>query len=76
MACPGCTSEHGGVYIADCRQCALREIVNGPEFFAALRAGKITPAYAARLSALGDVENVHAEVKALAKTMMMGATPA
>jgi len=77
MSCTGCASPWGGLYITGCRACTLRDIANGPEFFASLRACKLTPAYMARLQTLGAVvEDVHAEVKAVAKTLFMGATRA
>lgn len=76
MTCAGCASPNGGLAIAGCRQCLLRDIARGPEFFASMRAGKLTAAYAARLQGLGDIEAVHAEVKAVAKTLTMGSTPA
>jgi hypothetical protein len=77
MNCSGCESQAGCVYVAGCRHCALRSIARGPEFFASLRACKLTPAYMARLQLLGSVvEDVHAEVKAAAKTLFTGATRA
>ena len=60
----------------DCRACALRDIARGPHFFASLRAGRITPEYAAQLRPLGDIEATHAEVKAVAKALHTGAVAA
>ena len=74
--CQGCANPEGGLYALGCRSCTLREIVRGPEFFASLRACKLTPAYMARLQLLGSVEDVHEEVKAMAKTLFTGATQA
>lgn len=76
MICAGCDNPTGGLYIAGCRTCALRSIAQGPEFFASMRAGKLTPAYAALLCAHGQVSEVHAEVKAIAKTTIIGSIPA
>lgn len=76
MTCEGCANPNGGIAIVGCRQCALREIARGPAFFASARAGKITPAYAAQLQVLGAVEEVHQEVKAMAKTLTMGSVQA
>ena len=76
MTCTACANPNGGLLIAGCRSCALRDIARGPEFFASMSAGKLTPAYAARLQALGEVEATHAEVKALAKTLLMGSVNA
>jgi hypothetical protein len=75
MSCDGCAVPTGGLYIAGCRQCSLRKIINSPEFFASLRAGKVTPAYAALLCVHGEVAAVHAEVRALAKSIHLGACP-
>jgi len=77
MTCQGCANPEGGIYTIGCRACTLRDIARGPEFFASLRACKLTPAYMARLQLLGSVvEDVHAEVKAMAKTLFTGATRA
>jgi len=65
MSCAGCLNPSGGVYVTGCRKCALRDIARGPEHFASMRAKVLTPAYMARLQALGPVAQVHAEVKAL-----------
>lgn len=54
----------------------MRAIAQGPEFFASLRCGKVTPAYAALLQVHGDVATVHAEVRALAKEIHLNATRA
>lgn len=77
MTCQGCARPEGGTYTLGCRQCTLRDIARGPEFFASLRACKLTPAYLARLQTLGAVvEDVHGEVKAMAKTLFTGAAQA
>ena len=77
MTCPGCANPNGGLLISSCRDCTLRDIARGPEFFASMRAAKLTPAYMARLQALGgNIEDVHAEVKAVAKTLVMGSVNA
>ena len=76
MSCPGCAAPTTGLYVSGCRKCALRAIAQGPEFFASLRCGKVTPAYAALLQVHGDVAAVHAEVRALAKEIHLGATRA
>ncbi len=76
-ACPGCANPAGGIAVTSCRACRLREIARGPAFFASMRAGKLTPAYVEQLAGLGGtIEQAHAEVKAAAKTLSMGATPA
>lgn len=77
MTCEGCANPYGGIFIAGCRPCALRDLATGMLFFASLRAGKLTPEYRAALAPLGeDVAAVHAEVRAMAKTLKMGAIPA
>ena len=69
MTCPGCSNPTGGLVVAGCRQCQLREIASGPEFFASQQARVLTPAYMARLQSLGTVEAVHIEVKAIAEQL-------
>lgn len=77
MTCEGCADPYGGIFIAGCRPCALRDLAGGPDFFASMRAGKLTPSYRAALAPLGeDVAAVHAEVRAMAKTLKTGAVPA
>lgn len=76
MTCAGCANPNGGLYVAGCRVCQLRDIARGPEFYASMRACKLTPAYMARLQSLGEVEAVHAEVKAVEKTLVVGSIPA
>ena len=73
--CKGCASVSGGVFIAGCRQCAVRSLAAGPLFFASMRAGKLTPEYQSALQALGEPAVVHAEVKAAAKGYTTGAAP-
>lgn len=41
-----------------------------------MRCGKVTPAYAALLCVHGPVAEVHAEVRALAKSIHLGSCPA
>ncbi len=65
--CEACSDLRSGIVIAGCRRCALRSIARSPEYFASLKACKLTPAYMARLQTLGVVEQVHEEVKAVAK---------
>lgn len=72
MTCHACTTPNSGVGMLGFRQCQLREIARGPAFFASMLAGKLTPAYAAQCEALGQVKAVHAEVKAVSKTLHMG----
>jgi hypothetical protein len=67
MNCAACENPPAGQYVAGCRRCALRSIARGPEYFASQKACKLTPAYMARLQTLGTVEEVHEEVKAVAK---------
>lgn len=76
MNCPGCEDPNGGIYTAGCRACGLRDLARGPLFFASMRAGRLTPEYVAALRAFGDPEAVHAEVRAVAKQTLMGATRA
>lgn len=76
-ACPGCANPSGGLVIAGCRACLLRDIARGPHFQASMRAGKLTPAYREQLAAVDpDPAKANAEVKAAAKTVFMGATRA
>lgn len=76
MTCEGCLDPALGLYVAGCRECSLRAIALGPEFYASMRAAVITPAYAARLIAFGAVADVHAEVKAIAKRTVVGSVRA
>ena len=76
MTCQACANPSGGLLIAGCRDCTLRDIARGPGFFASMRACKLTPAYMAQLQTLGEVEAVHAEVKEVAKTLFVGAARA
>ena len=75
MTCAGCLNPTGGLYVTGCRQCSLRDISRGPEHFASMRAKVLTPAYMARLQALGPIADVHAEVKALIQSGTLKATP-
>ena len=77
MTCEGGAGPYGVIFIARFRPCPLRDLAGGPDFFASMRAGKLTPSYPAALAPLGeDVAAVHAEVRAMAKTLKMGAIPA
>lgn len=62
--CDACAVPTSGHYRTGCRQCSLRRIARGPEFWASKQAKALTPAYMALLQALGPVEAVHLEVKA------------
>lgn len=77
MNCPGCSNPYGGIFIDGCRACSIRWIAGGPDFFASMRAGKLTPEYRAALAPLGeDVAAVHADVRAMAKSLKRGSIPA
>jgi hypothetical protein len=76
MTCPGCAFPQSGLYIAGCRACTLRDIASGPAFFQSVRASRLSDAYKVQLRALGSVDDAHAEVKAMAKTLFTGATRA
>ncbi len=67
MSCYACDQPLSGLIRAGCRRCALRDIANGPHFFASLQTGSLTPAYRQQLRLLGDEAAVHQEVKAIAK---------
>ena len=69
MTCQACTNPRSGHYTSGCRQCTLRSLARSPEFYASMKACKLTPAYMALLQALGPVESVHAEVKAVAEAL-------
>jgi hypothetical protein len=76
-ACPGCANPHGSTPVPGCRQCAVRELARGPHFFRSMMTGKLTVRYQAALMRLGpDIAKTHEEVKAAAKTITMGSTPA
>jgi len=75
--CLGCANPHGSTPVPGCRQCTLRELARGPLFWESMMTGKLTPRYQAALMRLGqDIAAVHAEVKAAAKKITMGSTPA
>lgn len=75
--CPGCANPSGGLVIVGCRACLLRDIARGTHFQASMRAGKLTPAYREQLAAVDpDPVKANAEVKAAAKTVLMGAVRA
>ena len=77
VACPGCAKPDGSSPVHGCRKCELRELARGPLFWESMMANKLTPAYVAALMRLGpDVSAVHEEVKAAAKTITIGSTPA
>ncbi len=73
MTCQACAEPNGALYLAGCRGCQLRAIACGPHFFASLRAQRLTAEYQALLKPLGDMSDVHREVKAVAKTLLTGA---
>ena len=62
--------------MADCRDCTIRELARGPHFFASKCQNGPTPAYLEALRALGRPTEVHKEVEAVAKTLLMGSTNA
>lgn len=75
--CPGCANPSGGLLIAGCMECLKRDIARGPHFQASMRAGKLTPAYREQLAAVDpDPVKANAEVKAAAKTVLIGAVRA
>lgn len=73
--CTACANPTSGRVTTGCRGCTLREIALGPHFFASI-GRSLTPGYRQQLRALGDEVAVHAEVKAMAKTLHTGATRA
>ena len=73
VTCKACADPRGNSTQAGCRACAIRELARGPLFFASMRAGKLTDEYKAACRALGDVADVHAEVRAAAKGWLTGA---
>ena len=73
IGCQGCADQSGALYINGCRSCAIRALASGPDFFASMRAGTLTPEYVAALRALGDPAEVHAEVRDAAKQHTTGA---
>ena len=73
IGCQGCADQSGALYINGCRSCAIRALATGPDFFASMRAGTLTPEYVAALRALGDPAEVHAEVRDAAKQHTTGA---
>ena len=76
MSCQACADPQSGLLIDGCRNCALRDIARGPEFFNSMRHGRLTDGYKAAVRALGDVAAVHEEVKAVSKTLFMGSVRA
>lgn len=73
MTCPACADPSGLLVQTGCRACSIREIARGPLFFESLRANKLSDGYKAALRTLGDVAEVHAEVRAAAKQYATGA---
>lgn len=73
--CEGCLNPDGGLYMAGCRQCSIRRLARGPEFYASVAAQRIVPAYLETLRALfgDDWKAGHEEVKAEAKRYRTGA---
>lgn len=49
MSCPACAAHAAnplcGDVRPDCMRCTLRELANGPQFFASMRAGGLTRPY-------------------------------
>lgn len=77
MTCPGCANPSGGLLIVGCRACRLRDIAKGPHYDASRRQKRMTRAYRAELARLGpDPVAANEEVKAAAKTVLMGAVRA
>lgn len=77
MTCPGCANPSGGLLIVGCRACMLRDIAKGQPFQQSMRRGKLTPAYREQLAAVDtDPVKANAEVKAAAKTVLIGAVRA
>lgn len=74
-SCEGCGTTGHGIYVAGCRQCALRHLAGGPLFFESMRAGKLSKAYIEALRELGDPATVHLEVRAAAKKHRTGGCP-
>ena len=75
--CPGCANPSGGLVIAGCRACLLRDIAKGPHFAASMRHNRLTRKYRMELAAVDpDPVKANAEVKAAAKTVFMGAVRA
>lgn len=52
MTCKACANPAGGLLIAGCRGCDLRDIAQGPEFFESMRHGRLTDGYKAAAKAL------------------------
>lgn len=76
MTCEGCSSPYGGIYIAGCRPCDLRFAAKSQAFMESLRRNNLTSEYRAMLRPLGeDIVATHKEVRAMAKTLRMGANP-
>ncbi|MDP3139820.1 MAG: hypothetical protein Q8N17_26220 [Burkholderiaceae bacterium] len=73
--CEGCANPARGLFVAGCRDCALRDLAAGPLFFGSMREGKLTPAYREALRALGEPAAVHMEVRKFAKKHVTGAQP-
>lgn len=76
MICQACADHDGWLLQAGCRACSIRDIARGPAFFESMRAGKLTDGYKAACRELGDVATVHAEVKAISKTFLVGSVRA
>ena len=76
MTCAGCANPYGGVYIKACRQCDLRLLAKSQPFMESLRQNNLTREYRVLLAPLGeDIKATHKEVRAMAKTLRMGANP-
>ncbi len=75
MTCKGCADPYGGIYIAGCRACSLRDIGRSPCYFASMVLRKLTPGYQALLAQYGAPHEVHKEVRAMADALEAGAEP-
>ena len=68
--CEGCARPEGGLYIASCRDCSLRHIARGPDYFASAAEGAPTERYRAQLAALGGKPSaIHKAVQATAENL-------
>lgn len=75
--CYACAQPDSGHVNTGCRACLVRDLARGPLFFGCVRAGKMSRDYRAALRAIGGEEAAtHAEVKAAAKRLSLGATAA
>ena len=75
VTCGTCDAKgHQGT--TTCRECQLREIVEGPQFFASLVAGKLTDGYLNQLRQMSDDPvALHKELRVMAKQTLKGSVP-